>query len=77
MTLSARQWTERFADKLGTARPSEKEQDWLLELAGIAAHSSERTAAPISCWLAARAGVSPGEARRVARELAEELGADA
>jgi hypothetical protein len=77
MTVSAKQWTELFANKLGIAPPSEEEQGWLLELAGIAAHASERTAAPISCWLAARAGISPQDARRAGREVAEELGAQA
>lgn len=71
--MSAKEWTERFAQKLGTTPPSEEEQNWLLELAGTAAHASERVAAPISCWLAARAGRSPEDARRAGRELAEEL----
>ena len=69
MTLGAGQWTELFATKLGTTAPSEEEKNLLLELAGIVAHASERTAAPISCWLVARAG-----AARLARELADELG---
>jgi predicted metal-dependent phosphotriesterase family hydrolase len=75
MTLSAGEWTELFAAKLGTAAPSPDEQAWLLELAGTAAHASERTAAPISCWLAARAGVGPDQARLVAQRLADELAA--
>ncbi|MGA3218054.1 MAG: DUF6457 domain-containing protein [Acidimicrobiales bacterium] len=75
MTLTARDWIEQFAGKLGIAAPTEKEQSELLELAGVAAHASERTAAPITCWLAARAGVGPGEAGRIGRELAEQLGA--
>jgi hypothetical protein len=73
MNVSAGQWTELFATKLRTAPPSEEEQSRLLELAGTAAHASERTAAPISCWLAARAGIEPAEAGRVAKELADEL----
>jgi hypothetical protein len=73
MTLTARQWTEQFASRLGTAAPTEAEQSDLLALAGTAAHASERTAAPISCWLAAHAGVAPAEANRAAKELAEEL----
>jgi hypothetical protein len=74
MTVSAGQWTELFATKLGTTPPSEEEKNLLLELAGTAAHASERTAAPISCWLVARAGVDPAGAARLARELADELG---
>ena len=34
----------------------------MLDLAGEAAHSSERIAAPVACWVAARAGVAPEEA---------------
>ncbi len=34
-------------------------------LAGEAAHAYERIAAPVACWLAARAGLSPAEALAV------------
>jgi acyl-coenzyme A thioesterase PaaI-like protein len=39
-------------------------------LAGVAAHASERKAAPVACWLAARAGVEPAVARERAHQLA-------
>ena len=42
----------------------------MLELAGEAAHASQRTAAPVSCWLAAAAGLSPAEALDLARTVA-------
>ena len=71
--MSAGQWTELFATQARYRPPSEEETNRLLELAGTAAHASERTAAPISCWLAARAGVDPAEAGRLAQELADEL----
>ena len=35
------------------------------QLAGEAAHASERLVAPITCWLIARAGVSPAEALQI------------
>jgi hypothetical protein len=41
-------------------------------MAGEAAHSSERVAAPVSCWVAARAGVSPAEALEAARSVLAE-----
>jgi hypothetical protein len=44
----------------------------LLELAGIAAHASERTAAPITCWIAARAGVEPRDALAIGKRLVGE-----
>ncbi len=69
---SADQWLAEFAALLGVSPPSPEEVNDLLALAGIAAHASERTAAPLSCWLAARAGVSTRDAVARARELAGE-----
>jgi hypothetical protein len=63
-------WVAELARALGTEPPGEEEVEALLALAGVAAHASERPAAPISCWLAARAGVTPFQALEVARELA-------
>ncbi len=73
MTRSGESWIARFAEALDIDPPSEDEVSLLLELAGVAAHTSERTAAPIACWLAARAGVAPGDALAVARRLAATL----
>jgi hypothetical protein len=67
------EWLERYAAALGVDPPSGEELNDLLGLAGIAAHAAERTAAPVSCWLAARAGLEPGEAKKRAGELAEAL----
>jgi len=67
--MNAADWIAAFAERLGVARPTEEEFGQLLALAGIAAHSSERVAAPVSCWVAARAGVSIEEAQRAAREI--------
>jgi hypothetical protein len=67
--MNAREWLAAFAEKLGTEAPSTEEFKTLLDLAGEAAHSSERVAAPLSCWLAARAGVEPEEALKLAREV--------
>ncbi len=66
-------WLERYAAELGTTLPGDEEIENLLALAGTAAHASERTAAPISCFLVARAGVSVGDALAIARRLAAEL----
>ncbi|HTW98832.1 MAG TPA: DUF6457 domain-containing protein, partial [Acidimicrobiales bacterium] len=53
--------------------PSDEEREQLLDLAGAAAHTAERTAAPLSCWLAGRAGVDPAAALAAATRLAGEL----
>ena len=42
-------------------------------LVGIAAHASERKAAPVTCYLAARSGVPIVEALATAQRLADEL----
>jgi hypothetical protein len=69
--MNAEQWLNAYASKLGATPPTEAELETLLALAGVAAHSSERKAAPIACWLAARAGVEPEQALRLAQELAD------
>ena len=67
--MNARDWLAAYAEKLGTAPPSTEEFKTILDLAGEAAHASERVAAPAACWVAARAGVELDEALRIAREL--------
>lgn len=41
----------------------------LLNLAGVAAHASARTAAPIACWLAGRSDLSMDELTEAARRV--------
>jgi Domain of unknown function (DUF6457) len=67
--MNAKEWIAAYAEKLGTEPPSTDEFKVLLDLAGVAAHSSERVAAPVSCWIAAKAGASPEQALAAAREL--------
>jgi hypothetical protein len=52
------EWIAAFAREAGVERPSPEEVRELLELAGTAAHASERTAAPLACWIAGRSGMS-------------------
>lgn len=52
------EWIAAFARELGVEPPTAEESDRLLALAGTAAHSSERQAAPLACWVAGRAGAS-------------------
>jgi Domain of unknown function (DUF6457) len=67
---TAHEWLAAYADKLGVPMPSAEEIDAMLALAGVAAHASERIAAPVACWLAAGSSVPLEEARRLADELA-------
>ena len=67
--MNATDWLAAYADKLGVAAPTKDELNAVLDLAGEAAHASERIAAPVACWLAARAGVDLHEAMRLAKEV--------
>jgi Domain of unknown function (DUF6457) len=62
-------WLGRYAAQLGVDAPTADEIDELLALAGTAARGSARQAAPIACWLAARAGLTPSDALISARAL--------
>ena len=68
--MNANEWLAAFAARLGTEPPTTQEFKAILDLAGEAAHSSERVAAPASAWVAAKAGVDLDEALRIAREIA-------
>lgn len=70
-TPTASEWLSSFAVALGVDAPGPEVVDEILDLAAVAAHASERKAAPVACWLAASAGRSPAEALEVARELEE------
>lgn len=63
------EWIDAFAARLGVEPPDEHVVATLLDLAGVAAHASERTAAPIACWLAGQAGLAPDAALEHAREV--------
>jgi hypothetical protein len=69
MAPTAEQWIAQFAEALGLPAPDAATMDAILELASVAAHSSERRAAPIACWLAASAGRDLDEARAIAESL--------
>ncbi len=66
------EWLSAFAAELGGSPPGADEAEALLELAAIAAHASERTAAPLACWMAGRAGAPAREAVRAARAASGE-----
>jgi hypothetical protein len=70
--MNAKEWIAAFAEKLGTEPPTAEEFKSLLDLAGVAAHSSERVAAPVACWVTAKAGRDPEQALGLAREIAPE-----
>ena len=69
--MTAEEWIEEFARDLGIEPPGEDEFARILELAAEAAHSSERTAAPVACWIAGRSGRPLSELIEVAKEDGE------
>lgn len=72
----ATRWLDEFALAARGEALSSDEQELILALAGVAAHAAERTVAPLTCWIAATAGLSPTAALETARELATRLAAD-
>ena len=72
--MNAKEWLADFASRLGIDPPTAAEFSTLLDLAAEAAHASERVAAPVACWVTAKAGVSPERALEIAREI--DAGAD-
>lgn len=54
--MTGRQWVAAFAAELGVPPLEDATVDALLALASTAAHSSERLAAPLACYLVGLAG---------------------
>lgn len=69
--MTAQELLVALAERLGTDPPSDEERGTLLAMAGVAAHASERWAAPLACWMAGRAGVGPDQAAALVREITE------
>lgn len=64
------EWIAAFAREAGVTAPSVDEIRELLDLAGTAAHASERTAAPLACWIAGQSQLSLQELRAAAERIA-------
>jgi hypothetical protein len=69
--MTADEWTDAFARELGLSPPNHEQVRAILELAGTAAHSSERTAAPVAAWLAGASGRPLPELNAIAVRLAD------
>lgn len=72
--MTDRQWLDAFAARLGVPPPTERECELALRLAAVAAHASQRTAAPLACWLSARADVDLEQAILLAEGVASPAG---
>jgi hypothetical protein len=67
--MTAEEWIAEFAAAVGAEPPSAEEIERMLKLASVAAHSSERIAAPVACWIAGRAGLDLEQARALAETI--------
>jgi hypothetical protein len=73
--MNAREWIDDFAAQIGADPPTNDEIKRILDLAAVAAHSSERIAAPIACWLGGMAGASLEELQAAAERIGSDSGA--
>ncbi len=64
-----RAWLAAYAERLALPAPTDEEFAAILELAAVAAHASERVAAPVACWLAGRVALDPAAAIAAANEI--------
>jgi hypothetical protein len=69
--MRAKEWTTVYAEQLGVEPPTAEEFKGILDLAGEAAHASERIAAPVACWLSAKSGRSLEESLELARGMSQ------
>jgi hypothetical protein len=67
--VTAEEWIRTFAERVGCEPPGQEQMDEILRLASVAAHASERIAAPIACWLAGTTGRPLSELREIAEAL--------
>ena len=54
--MTADEWIRTFAEKIGCEPPGPEQVDEILRLASVAAHASERKAAPVATYLAGITG---------------------
>jgi len=68
--MTASEFLAAFAAEIGVAVPQGPQFDELLALASVAAHGSERLAAPLACWMGGVSGLSGDELLAAARRIA-------
>ena len=74
--MNAREWIDAFAAEIGADPPTDGELKQVLDLAAVAAHSSERIAAPVACWLGGIVGASLEELQAAADRVGGDSAAD-
>ena len=74
--MNAREWIDAFAAEIGAEPPTADEFKAILDLAAVAAHSSERIAAPVACWIGGAAAVSLADLQAAAERIGGDAGSD-
>jgi len=72
--MTAPEWIEAFCEQIGIEAPDDATTAQILRLASVAAHASERTAAPVACYLAGISGRPLDEVERAAESVPAEGG---
>ncbi len=67
--MTAQEFLAAFAAEIGVPVPDGPQFDELLALAAVAAHGSERTAAPLACWMGGASGRAADELLAAARRI--------
>jgi hypothetical protein len=67
--MNAREWIDAFAAEIGAEPPTGDEIKQILDLAAVAAHASERIAAPVACWVGGAAGASLADLQAAAERV--------
>ena len=68
--MTAAEWIAAFCHEIGAPPPDERRTEEILRLAAVAAHASERTAAPVACWVAGTTSRPLAELIEVAERVA-------
>ncbi len=68
--MTAQEFLDAFSAQVGVPSPTAAESEALLEVASIAARSSERLAAPLACWMGGASAISAADLLAAARRAA-------
>jgi len=68
--MTASEFLAAFAAEIGVPVPAGPDFDALLAVASVAAHGSERLAAPLACWMGGASGLSADDLLAAARRVA-------
>jgi Domain of unknown function (DUF6457) len=68
--VTVEEFLEAYGAQIGAPLPSRAEMDALLEVASLAAHGSQRTAAPLACWMGGASGRPIADLLAAARRAA-------